>query len=184
MLILAVLFIIIVTVIIIFASPKLSPIPYFPSNANDLPIILKALKLRNDEIVFDLGAGDGIVIFSAADEARKKNLTTKFVAVEMNPILGMILHIRRLLHKNKQNIVIVTNNMFKVDYKTFTKDYDNITVYLYVSPRFIPRIVNHLKIMIPRFNLVSYFYPIEPSMKPTASGAHAVYRKEITDRMV
>lgn len=166
-------------IIIIFASPTLSPIPYFPSNARDLPIILKALDLKKDEIMFDLGAGDGIIIFAAAAEALKKNLNTEFVAVEMNPILGAILHIRRLIHPNKKNIRIVTADMFKVKYKTYIKPDQKVTVYLYVSPRFIPRIINHLKILIPRFMLVSYFYPIENAMEPFASGEHSVYRKEI-----
>ena len=85
---------IIILIIFLFASPKLSSIPYFPSQPVDLPKIIKALSLRNNQIVFDLGAGDGTVIFKAAEHAFKQKLNTKFIAVEINPILILILFFR------------------------------------------------------------------------------------------
>ena len=171
-------------VIVIFASPTLSPIPYFPSNAKDLPLILKALDLKKDTTVFDLGAGDGIIIFAAAKEALDRNLNTQFVAVEMNPILSTILYIRKILHPNRRNIKIVSKDMFKVKYKEYIDGGNAVTVYIYVSPRFIPRIINHLKVLIPQFKLVSYFYPIKQTMAPFASGEHAVFCMQISDTMV
>jgi len=65
-------------IIFLFSSPQLSLIPYFPSNKKDLPLIIKALNLKNNQVVFDLGAGDGIVIFEAAKLAFEKKLNTKF----------------------------------------------------------------------------------------------------------
>jgi hypothetical protein len=59
-------------VILLFSSKTLSPIPYFPSQKIDLPLIIKALNLQNNQTVFDLGAGDGIVIFEAAKKAYQK----------------------------------------------------------------------------------------------------------------
>ncbi len=37
-------------IIFLFASPQLSPIPYFPTNKKDLPQIINALKLKNNQI--------------------------------------------------------------------------------------------------------------------------------------
>ena len=68
-------------IISLFSSEKFSPIPYFPTNKKDIPAIIKALKLRNDQIIFDLGAGNGIVIFEAAKKAI--NLNTQFVAIDI-----------------------------------------------------------------------------------------------------
>ena len=52
--------------------------------------------------MIDLGAGDGIVIFKAASQAFQKRLNTKFIAVEINPVLILILYLRRLFHPNKK----------------------------------------------------------------------------------
>ncbi len=167
----------ILIVIIIFASPTLSPIPYFPSNHRDLPLITKALDLKTDQVIFDLGAGDGVIIFEAARQSWAQNLNTKFVAVEMNPILAMILHIRRLLHPNRKRIYIVWGDMFKADYSKFTSPKNFVTIYIYVSPRFIPKIIAHMKLQFKHFYVVSYFYPIVEAMKPFDAGVHNIYRK-------
>ncbi len=98
---------ILLAIIFIFASPKLSPIPYFPSNHYDLPLIIKALNLQNNQTIIDLGAGDGIVIFKAAEEALNKNLKTKFIAIDINPILVFIMNIRRLFHPNKKTFILL-----------------------------------------------------------------------------
>lgn len=177
MIIFILIFLLILVVIIIFASPTLSPIPYFPSNHRDLPLIIKALNLKNGQIIFDMGAGDGIIVLEAAKKSLAQKLDTKFVAVEMNPILVMILHIRRLLHPNRKNIFIINGDMFKADYKQFTSSNDSITIYMYVSPRFIPKIISHIQTKFKHFDVVSYFYPIEKDIKPIDSGVHDVYRK-------
>jgi hypothetical protein len=176
MFILAVLFLLILTVIVIFAFPQFSPIPYFPSNVNDMPLILKALRLKKNQVIFDLGAGDGIIIFTAARKALELKLDTEFVAVEMNPILALILHIRRLMHPNKKHIKIVWNDMFKVDYKKLGND-KSATVYVYVSPRFIPKIIQSVQNHFKHFDFVSYFYAIDKHSSPESTGIHDVYRK-------
>lgn len=63
---------IVIFVILLFSSPRLSPIPYFPSNNKDMDLIVKALGLKNNQTVIDLGAGDGVVILEAAKKASKK----------------------------------------------------------------------------------------------------------------
>src|SRR3989339_1199594 len=94
--------ILIIIIIFIFSSPTLSPIPYFPSQKADMPLIVRALNLKNNQTVFDLGAGDGIMIFKAAEEAFQQDINTKFIAVEINPVLILILYLRRLFHPNKK----------------------------------------------------------------------------------
>lgn len=63
-------------IIIIFVFPQLSPIPYFPSNAKDLPLILDNLRIQDNHVVIDMGAGDGMVVFEAARHAYEKKLNT------------------------------------------------------------------------------------------------------------
>jgi len=174
-------------IISLFSSEKFSPIPYFPTNKKDIPAIIKALKLRNDQIIFDLGAGNGIVIFEAAKKAI--NLNTQFVAIDINPVLILIMHLRRLLHPNRKNIKIIWNDMFKINLDVIAKlslnsdsealpklkqsnekrllrfARNDITIYLYISPWLLEKTVSKIKKNINKFSLVSYFYPIKSLKK-------------------
>ena len=149
-------------VILIFSSKRFSPIPYFPSNKQDLPLIIKVLKLKKNQVIFDLGAGDGIVIFAAAKEALGKKLNTKFIAVEINPILILFLHLRRLFHPNKKNIKIVKDDIFSMNFSSLTTNYSLLTTfYLYISPWFLDKVAKKIKKDFPKAKIISYMYTIK-----------------------
>jgi len=172
MLLIIFLFLILV-VIILFSFPRFSPIPYYPTNKKDMGLIVKCLNLKNNQIIIDLGAGDGVVIFSAAQEAWEKNLNTKFVAIEINIVLIVILYVRRFFHPNKNNIRIIWGDLFKIT----MKQYNNATIYLYISPWLIDRLIKNLKLEINNFTLVSYMYPIKSLIKKrkTINGHNNIY---------
>jgi len=171
---------ILLVIIFIFASPKLSPIPYFPSNHHDLFLIIKALNLQNNQIIVDLGAGDGVVIFKSAEQALKENLNTKFVAIDINPVLVFIMNIRRLFHPNKKNIKIIHENMFTFNFKNFINFNKFTTFYLYVSPWLLEKTLTIIKNVPGNKNIVSYFYPIK-SLKPKTQtkGIHNLYTYKV-----
>ncbi len=153
-------------IIIIFSFPQFSPIPYFPTNSEDLSLIIKTLSLKNDQIIIDLGAGDGVVIFETARVAINRRLRTKFIAVDINPVLILIMHIRRFFHPNKRNIKIIWVDLFKLNYSSLTTNYQPLTTfYLYVSPWLIEKIISKIKKDIEEFDVVSYFYPIKSLKK-------------------
>ena len=156
----------IIVIIFIFSSKTLSPIPYFPSQPIDIPLIVKALNLKNNQTVIDLGAGDGIVIFKAAQQSYKQKLNTLFVAVEINPVLILILHLRRLFHPNKDNIIIIRDDIFKMNFSSYNRCTDakfcvSTTFYLYISPWFLEKTIENCKLKIENFSVVSYMYPIK-----------------------
>jgi 16S rRNA A1518/A1519 N6-dimethyltransferase RsmA/KsgA/DIM1 with predicted DNA glycosylase/AP lyase activity len=158
----ALLFLSIVVILFIFSSKTLSPIPYFPSQPVDIPLIVKTLNLKNDQTVIDLGAGDGIVIFKAAQQSYERKLNTQFVAVEINPILILILHLRRLFHKNKRNIMIVRADIFNMNFNSLTREpVNSITFYLYISPWYLEKTISNIKDQISKFDVVSYMYPLK-----------------------
>lgn len=129
---------------------------------HDLSLIMKSLDLKNDQVIFDLGAGDGIVIFAAAEKAWEKKLNTKFIAIDINPILIFILNIRRFFHPNKKNIKIIFGDFFKMGFYELTMNYElQTTFYLYISPWFLDQIIKNLKLKIKKFKVVSYMYPIK-----------------------
>jgi len=117
--------------------------------------------LVNGQTVVDLGAGDGLVIFEAAAEARKRKLSTQFMAVEINPILILILHLRRLLHPNRKNIKVVYGNILSENFKFKILNSKIITIYLYISPWFMEKVYKKLMRDLKTFHLVSYFYPLK-----------------------
>lgn len=161
MVIAAIIFTLLVGVIVIFSFPRFSPIPYFPSNKKDLPLILPALHLKNGQTVVDLGAGDGIVIFRAADSAYSKALNTQFFAVEINPILLLILSIRRFFHPNKKNIHVMKADMFTMNYSSLAASHQSLTFYIYISPWHIQKTMQNIEKQLKKFDVVSYFYQVK-----------------------
>lgn len=178
----AIIFVLILAAICLFVSPQISAVPYFPSNKKDLPLIIRGLNLRNNQTVVDLGAGDGVVIFEAAKRALAKKLNTKFIAVELNPILLLIMYIKRYPLPNKQNIKIVYADMFKANIKDQiansknTDQKSNILIYLYISPWFLEKLYKKLRKDFKNFELISYFYPV-PGIKTIKKikGTHQIF---------
>ncbi len=160
---------VLIAIILLFSSKKLSPIPYFPTQPADISLIIKALNLKNNQIIIDLGAGDGIVIFKAARKAYKNGLNTQFIAVEINPILIFILHLRRLFHPNGKNIKIIRDDIFKMNFSSHLYRQGNAlslpTFYLYISPWFLEKTISNIKLQISKFKVVSYMYPIKSLKK-------------------
>jgi len=179
MILIGIIILFIFVIIIIFSFPQFSPVPYFPSNIKDMSLILKALNVRANQTIIDLGAGDGVVIFKAAEEALEKKLNTQFVAVEINPVLLLILHIRRLFHANRKNIHILNKDMFTMDFKRYTLHATHCTFYIYISPWFIEKTVQNIIKQLPSFDLVSYFYHVKylPKYKEEVNkGVHTIYK--------
>lgn len=157
-----------------FLSRRISPIPYFPSNAKDIDRIVAMLRMRNDQIIYDLGAGDGVVIFAAASCAWQKKLNTQFIAIEVNPVLFAVLWLRRLAHPNRARIGIIYGDIFTMNFKRRAK---HQTFFAYISPWYLERVVKNCTRQMRSFCFVSYFYPL-PHLRPTtvAHGQHNVYR--------
>ncbi len=127
-----------------------------------MPYIVSALHLSDKQTIVDLGAGDGIVVFEAAYSAYLKGLNTKFYAVEINPVLLLILHIRRAFHPHRKNIFILKADMFKMNYSFLAADRENqTTFYIYISPWYIEKTILNIKKHLESFDVVSYFYQVK-----------------------
>lgn len=158
---LAVILLFVAFFIYIFVSRKRSPVPYFPTNKKDIPIIIQALNLEKNKIVVDLGAGNGVVIFKAASETYMRGFDTKFYAVEINPILILLLQIKRLFHKNRKNIYIIFDDFTKMNLKKF----NNAMFYLYLSPQYLNLVYKKIKTEVSNPKIMSYFYEVNKSAR-------------------
>lgn len=162
----------------LFVFPVFSPIPYFPSNKKDTNLIMRSLGIKNNQIIFDLGAGDGWVVFEAAKRAYERKRNTQFVAVEINPLLVIVLYVKRLFHKNRKNITVVRGNIFNLPItKLLPKVKTEIVYYLYISPWYLERVSTHLKKYRPNFYIISYMYAI-PHQKEMLKlkGKHSIFK--------
>ncbi|PIZ63301.1 hypothetical protein COY16_02410 [Candidatus Roizmanbacteria bacterium CG_4_10_14_0_2_um_filter_39_13] len=171
-----IIFPLIILIFFYFFSSKVSPIPYFPTNKADLDKIVKALDMKKDGVILDLGAGDGTVIFAAAKKAYQDNLNTQFFAIDVNPILIAYMWLRRLFHPNKANINLILGDMFKVDYATILKKYSQRVFYIYISPWFTEATAHMINDQKLDATIVSYFYPVENKKEDLKiTGVHDIY---------
>ena len=115
-----------------FVSPRLSPIPYYPTLEADMEQIIKALDLKKGNCLYDLGAGDGKIIFRVAKPG------IKTVGIEFNPYLVLLMKIKKLFHPQKKQITILWQDLFKTDLETATH------IYLFVGPYLIDRIFEYI----------------------------------------
>lgn len=145
-------------IIFFFVSKHFSPIPYYPTNKKDVHLLLKTIKLTNQTIFIDLGAGMGEIIFPLAQKAYQKKLKTKLIAVEINPILLTFLFLKRLFHPNKKNISILKQDMFSL--KLTLPKKSCLIFYAYGSPKFLAKLINGLKKNFAHFEFISYLYPL------------------------
>ena len=169
-----------------FLLKRFSPIPYFPSNAHDLEIIMEALQMRTDSTIFELGAGDGSVLFYAANHALNQGYDTQFIAYEINPYLLIVLHIRRYFHANKNHISIRRGDIFSTNYPLST--HPNAIFFTYISPWYMEKTVANLVRQLTKNDStpwVSYFYEAPQSSLYRCRrlkhlrGVHDVYRYTI-----
>ena len=174
--------VLIVCLILIYylVSTKLNPVPYFPTNTKDLNTIINALNLKNEQIVIDLGAGDGKIIFETAKVANDKGLNTQFVAVDINFFLFLIMLLRRIFHPNKKNITIIWKDIFKYDFRQIIKKNKATTIYVYFAPWINDSIGSLIKKLPRPIKVISYYYPINNLLlTKKIKGEHNIFRYDL-----
>ena len=167
---------IICLIIYYFVAKNLNPVPYYPTNPKDIKRIIKLLELKNDQTVIDLGAGNGEIIFEAANTANEKELNTRFVAIDINVFLVLIMIIRSLFHKNRSKIRFVWKDIFKYDFRQIIGKNQTTTIYVYFAPWINDALGTLLKKLPRPVKVVSYYYPINNlHLTKKVKGEHDVF---------
>lgn len=133
------------------------------------------MKLTNNQVVIDLGAGDGAVVWAGATKAHEKGLTTQFVAIDINIVLVAFMLLRRHFHPHKAHITILHGDMFLINYKKIigTK---RVLFYIYIAPWFTKQVYVMVKELYMLCKILSYFYEIEGSQyAKKTKGVHNLY---------
>lgn len=93
------------------------------------------MKIINDSVVYDLGCGDGRVLFSLAE----KYPQARYVGVEKNILPFILAKFNFWLHGRPKNIRIMKKDMFACDYSEATH------VFTYLFPDHMDRIFGKLE---------------------------------------
>ncbi|QQS43330.1 hypothetical protein IPM65_04165 [Candidatus Roizmanbacteria bacterium] len=175
-----ILFAVIAGIVFFVFSSAYSSIPFLPTHSRDLTTVIKKLNLKKDQVIIDLGAGSGTVIFAAATEAHKKGLNTEFIAIDINFLLVIFMWMRSWFHPHRNHITVLQGDLFKMDYERMIEPYQNILFYMYVSPWVTDTLAELIQETKKPVSLLSYRYPVK-KMKPieTAGGEHKLYSYEI-----
>jgi hypothetical protein len=102
-----------------------SKVPFIPVPNKILKDIEKALDLKEDSVLYDLGCGDGRVL----SYLYKNNPSVKYFGIENSPFPYLLVSVLNWWHRKeyKGNIKIIKDDFFKVDLSKAT----HIFTYLY-----------------------------------------------------
>jgi tRNA A58 N-methylase Trm61 len=120
-----------------------SKVPFISIPYPVLPYIFKALNIKKDSIVFDLGCGDGRMLFYSANLEPE----AEYIGIENGPLPLFFSRVNmwqnRVKHKTKNKIKIINDDFFKQDLSKAT----HIFLYLYpnIMDDLLPKFDKELK---------------------------------------
>jgi len=127
MLILFALVIIVVNLgVVLYLFSLFSESPYIGVPKSVLPEIVKALDLKTNQVVYDLGCGDGRILFAAY----RSQPDAQYIGVEINLVPYFIALAKKLLIGNPRNIVFRRGDMYLQN----CSDADRVFAYLFPRP--------------------------------------------------
>lgn len=131
--------------------------PWVPSKKKDLERIFKVARLKPGEVFYDLGCGDGRLVFLA-----NQKFQAKAIGVETSLFLILFCKIRRIFHPNK-DIVFKYKSMFKEDLSRAD------VVYTYLLPKTLEKKLKDKfkKELKPGARVISYVFAIK-GLEPKA----------------
>ena len=104
-----ILFIVIFVVLAVFLGTALIGAPYVPSHAREVRrAFTKLYPLGKDDVLLDIGSGDGVVLLQAA------KCGARAIGYEINPFLVLVSEIR--LHRYSQLVVTRLKNFWTAEF--------------------------------------------------------------------
>ncbi len=151
------LFLILVVVVVAFAAGAIFGAPWVPAFKKDLGKVLDDSGLKNGQVFYELGCGEGRLLVVAAKRG------ANVVGYEINPFLWLISWLRVFRFKNAR---VVLGDFWRVD----VSDADVVLAFL--VPRYMAKMETKLaKEMKPGGKFVSYVFEL-PHKKPKIKRHH------------
>lgn len=114
--------------------PALYGLPPVPTKPERIHKALKLANLQPDEVLYDLGAGDGRVLFIAA-----RDFGAKALGIEVGPIQCALLWLRALTSGLGNQIQVRWANFYKADLR------DADTVFVYATSKEVVKLAPYLE---------------------------------------
>lgn len=109
--------------------------PFVPLQKSIVNFLAEEMTITSGSVVYDLGCGDGRVLFSLAE----KYPQGRYVGVEKNILPFVLAKLNYFFHGRPENIRIMKKDMFACDYSEATH------VFTYLFPDHMDRIYNKLE---------------------------------------
>ena len=141
--------------------PAFYGLPSKPTRPDRIRAALKLVKLQPDEVLYDLGAGDGRVLMIAA-----KEFESKAIGLEIGPVQCLLIWLRIVVGGLSKRVQIKLANFYKSDLS------DADVVFIYATSQELLKLAPHLeKQMKPGSRLVSISADF-PAWEPSAFDEH------------
>jgi SAM-dependent methyltransferase len=126
--------------------------PYVPTPWVIVDEMLKLADIRGEDVVYDLGSGDGRLVITAA-----KRFGARGVGVELQTELVEMARIGAKHQGVADRVKFVQGDLFQADIRSAS------VVMLYLLPRYVTRLVPRLRAELsPGTRIVSHDYPLAP----------------------
>lgn len=132
------------------ATPRIPDVVYIPTPDDVVDRMLRLAAVTKDDIVYDLGCGDGRIVIAAA-----KTYGCRAVGVDIDPLRVDAAKRNVRKHGLEKLVAIRQQNLFEVDLRQAT------VVTLYLSTRYNTRLVSELDKMKPGSRAVSHLFGIK-----------------------
>ncbi len=123
-----------VVVLLWILIPAFHGLPPVPTNAERIQKALKLVDLKPNEILYDLGAGDGRVLLIAA-----RDFGAKAVGLEIGPVQCAWIWLRATANGFGDQIQVRWENFYKAGLK------DADVVFVYATSKEIAKLASHLE---------------------------------------
>ena len=142
--------------------------PWWRTNAKIAKLECDLAKITKDDVVYDLGCGDGTALITAA-----KQFGARGVGVEIDPFRYWFAKLRIRIQGLQDDIAIKRDNFFNIDTSEAT------VVIMYLIPKTLaklkPKLLQELK---PGTRIVTFVYKIDLPLIAT-DDKHEIYVFEI-----
>jgi SAM-dependent methyltransferase len=119
--------------------PAFYGLPLVPTRLERIRKALKLANLQPNEILYDLGAGDGRVLFLAARE-----FGAKAVGIEIGPVQCLLIWLRTLIGGARDQVQIRWANFYKADL------HEADVIFVYATSTEVEKLASHLKAQMKR----------------------------------
>ena len=126
--------------------------PYVPTPWVIVDEMLKLADIRADDVVYDLGSGDGRLVITAA-----KRYQARGVGIELQPELIEMANAGAKKEEVADRVKFVQGDLFETDIREAS------VITLYLLPQFVTRLVPRFRAELrPGTRIVSHDYPLLP----------------------